>query len=427
MTASRRDALRSAGRRPELRFGVVALITLAGVLAGAPPVAAQEAGAASADVRLVAEIRVHGNHRIADEEVLALAGIAVGDELESRGELAVEERLIGSGRFASVRVLVRYRNLEQRGPVVLIVSVQEKESVASKLLFLPELRFSEDEKFSYGGRVSARNLLGGDEFLSLPLTWGGVRRAALEGRKDWDSGLAVGGQIETRRWENSHFELIDRRTGGSLFVEKRLGESLALRVHAARYQVVFAELDERLGSVGARLQFDTRPDPGFAYDSVFVSAGLDRLFAGPEADGVERFRVEAAAYRMLVGPAVLAVRGWLQRSSGPLPAYERVLVGGRVSLRGWRAGSFSGDNAALGTVELRVPLTSPLGVGRAGIALFWDTASVWDDGHAFNDAERYHGVGAGLFTMLPGLRLNLDVASNLRGEIRVHFGTGFRF
>jgi outer membrane protein assembly factor BamA len=151
--------------------------------------------------------------------------------------------------------------------------------------------------------------------------------------------------------------------------------------------------------------------------------GLDADSTG----AVNRWRFELAGYKTLFGPVVVAARGLYENADAPLPLYERRYVGGMVSLRGTRAGTYSGDGQMLGTVELRIPLATMSGLGRAGFTLFWDTAAVWDHGGSVSDAPFHHGVGGGVFLQVPIVRLNLDVGNDLEGSTRVHFGLGFRF
>ena len=55
-------------------------------------------------------------------------------------------------------------------------------------MFLPILNYADGYGFTYGGRISAQGMLGMGERLSVPLTWGGTRRAALEFERTFKSG-----------------------------------------------------------------------------------------------------------------------------------------------------------------------------------------------------------------------------------------------
>ena len=186
-------------------------------------------GAAQALARanVVAEVRVHGNHSMPDGDVLAIAGIAVGDTLEAGATEEIEARLrarrpfrIGRGAEAlSVLDGHRRAGLDSRRSRTGGVGRRGTRSpgglrtLASRLMFVPMLDYTEGYGFTYGGRVALVNLVGANGRLSVPLTWGGTRRAAIELDKDFgqrlSSSLQTGLSISSR--ENPHFEIDDRR------------------------------------------------------------------------------------------------------------------------------------------------------------------------------------------------------------------------
>ena len=90
-------------------------------------------------------------------------------------------------------------------------------------------------------------------------------------------------------------------------------------------------------------------------------------------------------------------------------------------------GAYSGDNFAAMSVELRVPLTSPMGISRAGYSVFADAGRAWNYGDRFSDARWRRGIGAGVFFLASVFQLNLDVAVREGGGVRAHFGTGLQF
>jgi outer membrane protein assembly factor BamA len=405
------------GARAGARSGLTLALAMAFALPGI-------ARAQDAD-QTVVEIRIFGNHETTDEAVLEVAGLSPGDTVDDAGLEAVRVRLEEAG-YRDVEILKRYRSLTATDEVVLILSLRERVPAASKFLFLPEIHYNEDEKFSLGGRVSAKSLLGGGELISIPVTVFGVDRAALEVSRAWDSGYAAGGSFEYRHFENPFYDVADERLRGALHFERAFARALRARLYGSWEDVDFGGQDDRLWKYGARVAFDTRPNSTFPYDSVLARATWEGLDA--DSTGVvNRWRFELAGYKTLFGPVVVAARGLYENADAPLPLYERRYVGGMVSLRGTRAGTYSGDGQMLGTVELRIPLATMSGLGRAGFTLFWDTAAVWDHGGSVSDAPFHHGVGGGVFLQVPIVRLNLDVGNDLEGSTRVHFGLGFRF
>lgn len=419
MSAARASSLRTVG------LGAAARILLALPALLLLPATAATVGAAQETLQRIVEIRIFGNYETPDEEVLAAAGIAPGDAIDEAGLEALRSRLQEAG-YRDVEILRRYRSLTSTDEVVLILSLREPVPVSSKFLFLPEIHYNEDEGFSIGGRVSSKSLLGAGELISVPVTVWGVDRAAIEVTRSWQSGYGVGGSFEYRHFNNPFYDVADERLRGALFFERAFSNSLRARLHGGWEDVDFGGTQDRLWRYGATLTFDTRPNATFPYDAVLARAGWE----GIDTDSlgvVNRATFELAGYKTLFGPVVLAARGLYENADAPLPLYERPFVGGMVSLRGTRAGTYSGDGQMLGTVELRIPLTTMSGLGRAGFTLFWDTAAVWDHGSSVADAPFHHGVGGGVFLQVPIVRLNIDVGNDLEGSTRVHFGLGFRF
>ena len=76
-----------------------------------------------------------------------------------------------------------------------------------------------------------------------------------------------------------------------------------------------------------------------------------------------RFAADARGYRGLIGATVVALRVSASFADGPLPPYEKALLGGASSVRGIRVGADAGDNLASMSAEIRVPFTSPLETG----------------------------------------------------------------
>jgi POTRA domain, FtsQ-type len=127
---SRRQRLRDVLRVLPLVIGltVAASEALAGRRVAASPEpqtssAAQTPGPEpqAPNPEIVAEVRVHGNIRIPDAEILKLAGIAVGAPLPDTGVTGIEDRLRASGRFESVEVRKRFRSLTATEEVALIL------------------------------------------------------------------------------------------------------------------------------------------------------------------------------------------------------------------------------------------------------------------------------------------------------------------
>ncbi|MBA2258337.1 MAG: BamA/TamA family outer membrane protein, partial [Acidobacteria bacterium] len=111
-----------------------------------------------------------------------------------------------------------------------------------------------------------------------------------------------------------------------------------------------------------------------------------------------------------------------------LPPYERLLLGGSSTVRGFRTGSFDGDRMLITSADVRVPITSVLSGAKLGVSVFADAGQVWDVGASREDADWHRGVGAGVFLIAQFVAINLDVARGLKtGDTRVHLSSGFTF
>ena len=142
---------------------------------------------------------------------------------------------------------------------------------------------------------------------------------------------------------------------------------------------------------------------------------------------INRYTADARGYARLIGQNVLAGRVQYFTADAALPPYERLLLGGAPTLRGFRGGAFSGDRMVITSAELRAPITSVLHSARLGVNVFVDAAKMIDFGGRLADAAWRRGAGAGLFLIAPLVQINLDVAHGFDAGTRLNIGTGFSF
>jgi outer membrane protein assembly factor BamA len=91
-------------------------------------------------------------------------------------------------------------------------------------------------------------------------------------------------------------------------------------------------------------------------------------------------------------------------------------------------GAFVGDRAVIASIELRIPVSSPLSFARLGGTLFYDAAKAYDAGQRSSATPWSSGAGAGAFMTLRFLSLNVHFAHSLNGTgNRIHLSTGFTF
>lgn len=378
----------------------------------------------------LAEIRVHGNYKVQDREVINIAGVAVGDEIGDETIAEIRRRLLKSGKFEEVRILKRYKSLDGEGPVVLVIVVREKEKLAKKLMFMPILELTDEYGFTYGVQLALDEPLGLGERLALPLSWGGEKRAAVEAHFDFGTfGKVVHGLEATAgrlRRENPHYEIADDR------YEIGVGWITSAKWLRGRFDVGWAnvrfdEWDESFYRYGAGIALDTRQDVNLPRDAVYLGYGWERLNFRDGGEDVNRHELDIRAYKGLIGQPVLAGQLFYRYSDGVLPPYQKPFLGGGATLRGHKPGAYVGDSIALASLELRVPLTPLSAYYRYGVNVFMDSGAVFDYDTDLGDADFHYGAGVGAWIFAAIFGLKVELAHDLDDSMRFHFSTGFRF
>ena len=404
-------------------------------LSGAPSLA-QTAGS-----EVVVEVRIQGNYRTPDVEVLRIAGIAVGSPLEANAIEAAGGRLRRSGRFEAVAVRKRYRSLDDMTQVAIIIAVTERpgveaggvmpgpmKRVRNALMASPSLEYVDGYGFIAGGRVSFVDVLGKGGHLTAPLTVGSTRQAGLELDKTLQSGPVRrihGGYAIVSR-ENPAYDTRDLRNDFWVEGSRPFARVLNASARAGWADVSFGDVRDQLTTWGARVSVDTRVNPAFPRNAIYASAAWDGL--KPESGStINRYTLDGQAYAGFIGSSVLALRAVSETADRPLPIYERALLGGFGSLRGFRAGSFTGDNVATASLELRVPFHSPLRLGQTGLTVFGDAGTAYDHGVRLSDARFEYGVGGGWYVRVPMFQFEVDVAYGFDRGTRAHVTAGFGF
>jgi outer membrane protein assembly factor BamA len=268
--------------------------------------------------------------------------------------------------------------------------------------------------------------------LSFPLSWGGERRAGVELEKSFDNQRTRAGvAFSVNRRVNPFFDVPDLRQQVRVEADHAVVPWMRVGAGASIANVDFgdsgspARYEARHIAAGPHVTVDTRIDPLFPRNA--VHARLDWRHVDFETGSAGVFQTDARLYVGVTRRAVVALRGQLVRSDGPLPEAEQSLLGGYDSLRGYRTGHRAGDSLAAVSAELRVPIGSPLRVSQLGVKAFVDAGTVWNAGTQLSDQPFERGMGTGVFLGAAVMRLDLDIAWPEDGKPRVHFALGVSF
>jgi outer membrane protein assembly factor BamA len=399
--------------------------------------------AAQTSPGVVGEVRIHGNHTTPDADVLTLVGDVIGKPATDALVAEITKKLEKSGRFDGVEVRKRFRSIENPDDMLLMVVVDEVPAIdpvdltpspARKFLssgmFMPILHSEDGYGLTYGARISFVDQLGSRSRISVPLTWGGERQAKVQLERAFKSGPVerVAGEYGIFQRENPHYEIDDRRIGYAARVESAPLRWLRIGGGGRWDDVHFGDLDDRVARVGADATIDTRVDPAFPRNAVFATFGVDRLtFQTDDFDAIQK-KADIHGYVGLFKQVVLSLRGLSITSDHVLPAYEHPLLGGSANLRGYDAGYKAGDNLAAVSAELRIPITSPLSIGRFGVKAFVDAGTTYAVGEKLTDQHLDdRGIGGGVYLHLTLINVSFDVARSRQGDTQYHFGLGVTF
>jgi outer membrane protein assembly factor BamA len=296
-------------------------------------------------------------------------------------------------------------------------------------MFLPLFTSEDGYGVAYGLRTTWPNPFGWGGRLSVPATWGGTKGVALEFQHEPARGpfqrIEAGGSLSRR--ENPFFEADDDRARVWARGEHHFTGWLRAGAVVGWERVDFLGANDRFIRVGLDATLDTRLDAFLARDAVYARAAWERLGFINGRPATHRVNLEGQGHIGLVGPSLLVLRAQRSDANNPLPLAMQPLLGGMNSLRGFGAGSAVDDTLVSASVELRVPLTSPLNFGRVGVSAFMDIGTVYADGERLSSQHFERGIGGSVWILASVFRANLAVARGLGGSTRVHFAAGLPF
>ena len=419
------------------------------MLVAGPPAFAQQ------DV--IVSIRVQGNTLTPDDEIIKASGLTEGQALSDDLLVAAADRLRAGRRFESVVVLKRYASISDPTRILVLIRVDEgpvrvvagtRSGQAPRvvrrnplnLMVVPILDAEDGYGLTYGAQVAVTGKAGTRSRVLFPLSWGGDKRAGAEFQTEFAPSLAprviAGAFVERRTHPFFHSDWDTTRVRGR--AEWKLFGSAHAGTEIAWQRATLVDRTDTTRSVGADIVLDTRRDPMLPRNAVYARLGIDRLSFDPakasptyatpsDSRSPVRTDLEADGYLALYRGSVLVLRALRQDTSRSVPPFFESILGGSDNLRGFQAGTAIGDTLAAGSVEMRVPLSSPMNRATFGASVFFDTGTTYDKGQRFGDQDLKRGAGGGVWAAAALFRISLMVAHGLGAGTRVHFGAGLTF
>jgi outer membrane protein assembly factor BamA len=412
-----------------------------------PPLLAQQ--------EVVAAIQVHGNTLTPADDIIRASGIALGDRVSDKVLTDAEARVRSAMRFDSVEVLRRFASISDLAQILILIQVDEgpvridvpdidvpvptvPEAPAARtrvvrrsrfnMMFVPILGAEDGYGFTYGAQFAFAGRRNMRRRVVVPASWGGDKRIGAEYQQEFSRRFAPRlrtGALLQRRTHPFYDEHADRtrvwgRTEWPILSHVRAGAEVAWQSSSLAGQ----EIEAR--SIGTDAVVDTRVDPLMPHNAIFVRAAIERLHFSSTNTAI-RTEIDANGYVGVYRGTVLALRAVREDFSRPAPAFYKSILGGSRNLRGFRAGRAVGDTLVAGSVELRIPTTSPLRMARFGYSLFMDAGTTYDKGQRFSDQKFEKGVGAGIWATAPLFRFSVVVARGIGSGLRAHIGAGLTF
>lgn len=393
----------------------------------------------------IVAILVHGNEVAPDADVIAISGLKIGDAIGPTTLSDAKKRLEASNRFERVAVLPRFASISDPTQIVVILLVDEgpvsielgdkpgdpvtlaRRSAVHDLMYLPIFYWDDGYGATFGVTVAKTRVTSPEGRLSAPLSWGGTREAGLTFDRPMTQGpftrVEVGTTITQQK--NPAFQLDDTRDRIWARVERAMGVWRAGATVSWQH-VTFGTTSDQVPSVGVDVTFDTRVDPILPRNAVLVTASIDHLTFG-SGGSTNRAQVDSRGFIGLIGQTTLALRALVQTADRAEPSYLEWMLGGWSNLRGFSAGSFVGDTLLAGSLEIRIPLTSALDVGKIGVSVFADTGTVYAHGLALANATWHTGTGGSVWFAATILELDVAIARSNGGGFRVNVGGGLTF
>ena len=244
--------------------------------------------------------------------------------------------------------------------------------------------------------------------------------------------LSIYDQVRQRRHYEAR-EVIgkyeEKRLGGQITLGRDFNEEWRWRLRYKTENVDILPLEgvvpERGGltnSLTPTIIYDTRDNPQSPSDGWYGSlqAEMAGRFLGGDTD-YTKYTLDLRHYIDTGEDTVVALRAMGGIADTELPEYEKFLLGGAQTLRGYDLFEFSGDKMLLFNLEYRWDVTE-----SAQVVIFGDAGYAWELDQAIDFGDIKMGYGVGLRVDTPIGPVSLDYGIGEVGA-QTYFSIGHTF
>jgi len=354
------------------------------------------------------------------------------------------ERIVDLGIFAHVEVDA----VPSGDGVLVVVSVFER----PRWYVTPTADYNVDTKeLALGYRMRIRNIRGLDQSVRSTAKGGTRDNFTLSWETPWvgDRRRQVRADLLVELPRDDPQDIRTNSIGISStrflgdFRKTRVGVTMFGRLNRLQREGLLPEerLDQLNPVIGVGTFRDTRDvriDP--ARGTYAQASGS--LSTGWTSDEISFFRtfLEGRLFQSVAGAAVVAVRGGTILTTGRVPDYRTLGVGGDDSIRGQPRDVQTGSNVGRASLEIRFPILAqrrfslpipfvPKRISNVDLRvdgeLFADAGTAWNDAEGLADARVRSGFGVGLRVFLPVVELvRLELAFDESGKPSFLFSDG---
>ncbi len=404
--------------------------------------------------RSVQKIVIVGNDKTRDRVILREMKTKTGDPYQPDRVDKDMKRIESLGLFSRVRIDA----LKAGDDVVLLITVSER----WYLFPIPILYRNEKswKKWSYGLGLLHNNIRGLDNEL-LAAGWLGFNPGFnIEYTNPWFGGdLKLNSHIEIYNMkflsQNLDYDRFDESYRGiDLSIGKRWGYHIYTYAMFGFNFLTFPQKYQHLLPAGADGQhipswglgftLDTRDLVQYPRSGSYISVFASQAKWKNQID-YKKYGGEIRYYQHLFGEVSLALRTAAMLSNGKLPVFAQTYLGYTERIRGQFYEQRQGENRALASAELRVPVVPvrymdieenlewfghysrdlPFGVD---FTLFYDIGNVWYQSESLSNGHTLEGFGTGLNFRVPYIDVfRVEYAFNPQGDGQLLFDLGVSF
>ncbi len=389
---------------------------------------------------LIERVELAGNRTTKAEVILREIPFTFPDSLSLEDLQLIQNRVTNLLLFNLVELAI----LPEGRKNVLLIHVTESWYIYPVPIFFINDR--EWDRISVGFQVSHLNFRGMHELLSVGGWLGYNPTFFINYDNPWvgkKTRFIFGFSLFGKWVSNRFFDVREQHLGGRISIGKRFSLTQSMQLTFSLRRIAFPDNYRDLSVSGdgsdivpkltVNYRLDHRDLVEYPRSGYLVKYQLTRAGFTSSQPRFWRFVLDHRAYLKLSKRVSVGGRNLLRLNAGKLPIYDRIFLGYFHRVRGYFTRRFTAQNYMLQNYEMRISLlplkylswkSAPMMPAffqqlkyGVSLALFMDSAVLWDRREQLSLRNHFTGFGAGLHFHLPYIYLlRLEHAWNDVGD-----------